>query len=292
MKHIFSLILTLVTSISFGQSPNAFDYCYENKKGICVYSILEKREVTIPVVGSYPCISPNGTEVTFTEDKNEGGRNICVYNLVTKRKKTLNINSQNCYGSVWSPDERFIAYNVIYPGINENWGIAVIDTGNHKPVDIIKPTNYNHIGYYSPTWSSDSKKIIFHNMDSIFIFDLNGTLQKKYRIKEFIASSSAKCILTPDEKKIVFETSVEEPDLWGLNESPSAIFIYDIINKTSKRITPVNYNCFEPFLFGEKIYFNGYAPGSKIGNIYSLDLYGNNFKTEFKDCRTFTAKRK
>jgi Tol biopolymer transport system component len=292
MRYLFSLILTLFTSISFGQAPDTFDYCYENKKGIYVYSISEKREIKISVVGSYPYISPDGTEVTFTESTKEGGRNICVFNLATRRKKVLNINSNNCFSSVWSPDGRFIAYNVIYPEINNNWGIAVIDTGNHKPIDIIKPINNKHIGFYSPSWSADSKKFLVHNMDSIFIFNLEGTLQEKYWIKEFAGSSASKCILTSDEKKIVFESSVDELDLWGFNESPSAIFIYDIVNKTSKRITPLSYYCSEPFLLGEKIFFNGYAPQSKIGDIYSIDLNGNNLKTEFKDCWTFSAKRK
>jgi TolB protein len=288
MRLILTLMVLFFIYNSFGQFPQGYDYCYENSKGICVYSIAEKNELVIPITGTWANLSPDGTKITYTGNTKNGERNICIYDLTTKQNKVMNINSQYCFGSVWSPDGHFIAYNVLYKReMNNMWGIAVIDTANHQPIDIAKAKNF-----FSVSWTADSKRILTHDMDTVFVFNLEGKIETKYKIKEFGGSSGDNCIMTPDEKNIVFNAVVDEPDLWDLNDWPSAIFVYDITSKTTKRITPAGYCCLGPYLVGDRIFFDCFPPKSTIRDIYSCDLEGNNLKLELNNCSSFSARRK
>jgi TolB protein len=290
MRFHLLVLITCSNFITLGQSSNIFNYCYENKKGICVYSLAISKEFVTTIIGEWPCISADGKEITFTQNLKGGDRCICVMNLTTNKIKVLNTNSTGCFGSVWSPDGRFISYNVIYKGENSNWGVAIIDTGNHYPIDIIKPGIKEKVGYFFPTWSADSKYILAHSLDTLFIFNLKGEVQEKIRIKEFCGSSASKFLLLADNKRIVFDSFVDDLDSWGFGESPSAIFIYDILSKKTTRLTPKGYCCIFPVLSGEKIYFDCYPPKSKIRDIYSIDLNGNNFKMKLKNCWGFSVR--
>jgi len=170
-------IFICCTFITHAQIPKVFDYCYQNKKGICVYSLETKNELVISIKGDFPYISPDGKEITFTQNINGGGRNICTMNLTTNEIKVLKINSQSCFGSVWSPNGYFIAYNVIYKGENTNWGVAIIDTGNHKPINITSKGINEKFGYFSPTWSANSEFILAQNLDTLYIFNLKGKVK-------------------------------------------------------------------------------------------------------------------
>lgn len=279
--------LATFLNISFSQVPTRFDYCYENKKGICVYSKKFKKEIVTPIKGSWASLSPNGTEITYTQSLKNGDRNICIYSLNNSKNTILSVNSSHCYGSVWSPDGQYIAYNVLYDrNMNENWGISIIDSGNHQPIDVAFSK-----GFYSPSWTSDGKKILTHDMNTVFLFNLNGEIDTTYKIKEFGGSSAEECILTPDNEKIVFDATVDEPDSWHFGERPSAIFVYDIKSQKTIRISPVGYCCLSPHLDGNKIYFECLTPNSLIRNICSMDVDGKNFRIEFRDCSSFSISK-
>jgi Tol biopolymer transport system component len=157
MKKYLIPVILLFQGLACGQVIKSYDYCYENNKGICVYSTGNKEEVKTIAVGTSPCLSPDGRELSYTDNENNLNRNICILNLTTNHKKTLNVKSKLCFGSVWSPNGRYIAYQVLYAGDKNGWGVAIIDTNNEEPIDIAK--GRDNFKYYSPTWTADSKNI-------------------------------------------------------------------------------------------------------------------------------------
>lgn len=285
MKYFSIAILFQITTFLSAQIQT-YDYSYISKKGICVYSTQLQKEVLISSNVSEPSISPDGTRLL-----NKENGCLCLYNLITGERKILNINSRTCLHPRWSPDSKLISYITLYPNINNLYSLSIIDPNNSQITDIQNPIKIKYAGLNSPSWSADSKKILIHNTDSVYILNLNGTVREKHPLIIPPGYSSDNCILTSDEKKIIYQSFVDDPDLWSLTEPVSAIFIYDLTGNSLKRITPESYSCYNPFLLGEKLYFTAYGPESTKG-IYSIDLNGSNIKIEFKDCRSFSARLK
>jgi Tol biopolymer transport system component len=74
----------------------------------------------------------------------------------------------NIYSLSWSPDSRYIAFWMWYPGvISNNWVLAVLDTSTKKVTDYCISTDPYARGGQSyfgnvkaPLWSPDGKQII------------------------------------------------------------------------------------------------------------------------------------
>ncbi|MFB9843176.1 TolB family protein [Mucilaginibacter ginsenosidivorans] len=285
MKVILILILSCCTSGLCAQ-VRSYDYAYEKKKGICVYSLAGKMEVLV-TRGHDPCISPDGTKLAYTVYSKSGDRTIGVIDLNTKQKTLLHTNSHNCYGPVWSPDGKYIAYHV-FDEQKVNWSIAVIGSANGTPEVITKKQEQ----CYAPAWRSDSESVVAQNLDDIFVFDLSGNIIDDYKVTDVVKgiglSSTDRVLFSQDGKKMIYTCDVDEP---GYDGPPSAAFVYDIGNKTSVRLSPKGYYATGVWLQGDKILFTGGKIQSMVSNVYTVDLDGKNFKLLFANCSNISAKR-
>lgn len=295
------LFFLVWTGILFGQSSKSYDFCYNSENGICVYSVRDKKETLVikNKESADPYLSSDGENIAYTSYCNQAKsicRQISVMNLSTNKKSILETQNDNCFGPVWSPNGRFIAFSSLRetPG-DYNWKVDIFDLKLNK---VFPLTQILKKGCYSPSWSSDSKKVIVQDMDSVYMFDLAGLVTQKYSVKDidtilvYGISSSTTFLLTDDERKMVFESAVfNENDLFWSGEPPTALFIYDAYTKHTKRLTPKGYSCSSPFISGDKILFNVYSPKSKNIEIYSIKLDGTDFKIEFTDRQNITCKR-
>ncbi len=287
MKNIFLLFLTLSALSVCGQSKS-YDYAYMNKKGICVYSSADKSEYLIAKKGQDPYISPDGRKLAYSTFNEKGDRFIAIVDLNTHHKILLNTQNNNSYGPVWSPDGSLIAYNS-FDSKNAKWYIALIDTGNTNP-RILSGQLENS---YVPSWLVNSKNLVVQNLDNVFVVSLSGDIISTYKVSTLSnamgASSSDRFVFTNDNKKIVFSEDVDEP---GESDGPpSAIFIYDIVNKSTLRLSPKGYFADQVFVKGNKILFTASKLNSTIQNVYSVDMDGKNFKILFPGCSSVSAKR-
>ena len=290
MKFIMQLFFLFQVFISNAQAIKSYDYAYKNKKGIWIYSVAAKKEVlALTNFGTDPSISPDGTMLAYTAYSAKGDRSVEIINLSTKKRTPLHTNCNNCYEPVWSPNGQYIAYSAF---INKNWAIAIIDKDNKNMVIITRDLPSTS-GYYSPAFSADSKKIILHNMETVFVMNTTGSVIDKYKISEFKdatgISSSTRFLLSPDETKFIFNSSVNEK---GYDYPPNAIFVHQISNKSSLRISPKNFSCFKPILKDGMILFSAVKGHSKITDIYSMGIDGENMQTVFRNCSDFTSKLK
>jgi len=270
----------------YSQSKS-YDYCYVNKKGICVYSLMDKKEYLVVKKGTDPCISPDGTKVAYTSMLNGIDRVINVIDLNTKKITKLNTNSINCYGAMWSPDGKYIAYNV-FNLEKSRWYIAIIDAANTS----FKILTEQLEQCYAPTWSADSQAVVIQNIDNVHIFDLSGNINNTYKVSDITKtlgpSSSDRFVLTPDRKKIVFSTEVDEP---GYEEGPpTAVYAYDIASRSTVRLSPKGYYGRGVIIKNNKVLFSGGKVTSTIENTYTVDLDGKNLKVLFPNANTISAK--
>jgi len=158
MKHI--LIPLLFIGIIAAAQPKTYDYAYMNKKGICVYSVANKLERLVDAKGQDPCISPDGRKLAFTWSNKAGDRFIAVIDLATNKKAIFNTHNNNCYGPVWSPNGKYIAYNA-FNVEKSDWSIAIIDSGNTSTKLLTASLQQS----FSPTWTSDSQNVVVQNME-------------------------------------------------------------------------------------------------------------------------------
>jgi len=293
MKNSLTLLFVLLGSIVYGQNK-VYDYAYMNKNGICVYSIVDKKEYPIIKMGLNPCISPDGKKVAYTAYNKKNERFIAVMDIDTKKSIILNTKSNNCYGPVWSPDGKFIAYNV-FDDKRKDWSVAIIDTNKISA----KVTTLPFGKCYMPTWSYDSKNVVVQNMKNVFIMDISGKIISTVSIKDIdngIAeltkdvgpSSSDRFIFTNYNKNIVFTSEVNEPD--GDDGPPTSVFIYDIIHKSTLRLSPKGYFAQHIVIKGDKILITAAKIKSSTAGIYTVDMDGKNFKMLLPNCSEISAK--
>jgi Tol biopolymer transport system component len=215
---------------------------------------------------------------------------------LTSGKTTLLNPCKHCYGPVWSPDGEHIVYND-FDG--DQWYILLLDFDAKTALAGLPRALLMTGGFYSPTWSDDGKKILVQNMKSVFIVDFFGRIMDSIpiaRLREAPApTSSSRYLLTRDETSIIFDMEV---DASSIDDSPSAIYVYNRETQQTRKVSPEGYDCFHPVLKSDRIFFSGWKVGDPevdhktfVGNIYSLAIDGSDFRLEYKNRRDFSYKR-
>jgi Tol biopolymer transport system component len=295
LKACYLLIVVLLFSACRLHKKKSYDYSYySNGTALVLFSVNDNRATRIDLHGDAPRLSPDGTELAYTDSSN-GNRRIAVLDLDNDKLSILDSGCTNCYGPVWSPDGDHLAYNYCHDS-GCNWSIAVIGMDNQPPV-IVSRNTITKLGAFSPSWSGDGKKIIFQDMETVHIVDLKGDSIKNIPIGNLLSdplpSSDAQFVLSGDESKLIFNMEVD--DSLSDEEPPSALFAYDMHLQKAIRLSPKGYNCGKPSLKDGKVFIEAERRQSDKrrsdkNNVYSVDLDGKNWKTEFKNRSDFTFK--
>ncbi len=287
MRTLFSILLLCVGYSGIAQNANSYDYCFTNGKGILLYSKTDKKESLVIKNANNPSLSPDGTKIACTLNSSKGDRQVVIVDIATRKTTIMNTGSLNCYAPVWSPDGQYLAYNVY---LNSVWYIAIIDKDNHAPFVLTRDVK-GGMGSFAPSWTSDSRKVLVQNTETVFVLNLKGNILEKYLISTLIdksdGSSSSTFVLSKDEKKIVFDNGVDEK---GYEGPAPAVFVYDKTMKSTSQISPKGYHCTQFYLKRDKVFFAASKGKSNITNVYSMDMDGKNLKLEYSNCWEFSIR--
>jgi len=282
------LFLVLFISDAFGQNKS-YDYCYETgPANFRLYSLADKKEY--PILKSKNSISdaslsPDGKKVVCVFYPNITKSLMAIIDLNTKRKIVLSTHGIDCDELLWSPNGKLIAYRVWNEKLKKR-DIAIINADNtgrkvltHKLPEI-----------WGVSWTSDSKRIIASDLDSVFIIDLKGNVTNIYKTSDIAKTSwGKKFVLTEDGKKIVLLRHVDETV--NLTGGSSAVFVYDMLTKKNFRISPKGYDFKNIIIHNNKILASGEKASSTPNfGIYSIDLDGKNFKLFFPNALDISLK--
>jgi tricorn protease len=162
-----------------------------------------------------------------------------------------------------SPDGKWIAFSAEYSGSRQ---IYVMPSEGGTPRQL---TYYNDVGIMPPRggfdyivmdWTPDSRKVLIRanrtpfqeRMGKYYLVSLEGGLEEPLQIPEVGFGS-----FSPDAKKICYTPISREFRTWKRTKGGRAqdVWIYDLENNTSKRITTFVGTDQHPIWYGNKIYF-------------------------------------
>jgi Tol biopolymer transport system component len=297
MRQILTLMILFISSFCFGQNSSKikYDLAYQKGSEICIIRFEDKKELKL-TEGADPAISPDGYKLAYTKSSGSGistfKRFIVVLDLNTKVEAELSISNINYYGASWSPDSKYIAFNIwITP---PKWQVGIINLENSE-VKIFK-TN-SELGIYQPTWSSDSKSIFAHDMSKVFKYDLSGKLLDSISVQNTFGenhyiTSSTKFLYTSDNKHIIFNCGTNE-FMEGVDGPVEAIFAYNTKSKNTIRLSPQKMYASDPVIESDNnIIFSGSKENEKSNCIYRFDFLSNQLNLVIKNARRLTISKK
>jgi Tol biopolymer transport system component len=286
MKHLILSILIITILVSCKETPG-YNLAYE--LGGKVYAT--NRDTTIKKSFSNvtnPCISPDGKSLAVTKYSKTGSRSIIIIDLKSMKETQLEVKNENYYGPSWSPDNKYITFNIF---INNNWTIGLVNSKN-AGFTFVETTN--KFGLFSPTWMNDGKHFVCHDMRKIFIFDLQCNPTDSIDIEQsmgnsYFIGSNSKFLFTSDRKSIIFNCGIDEfmKDVEGPVE---AIFSLNLASNSIKRLSPKGLYSTDPFIETDNnILFTGSKENEHNSNIYRTSFTKGGLDLVIKNAMTPSA---
>lgn len=274
---------------------------YEKLGVIYKYNLNTKSEEKL-FEGYQQSISPDGNNIAFTDtDEKTGGRFISIYNINSKNMTRLkSIPGDNSYFLRYSPDGKYLTFN---HWTENEWQIAIASVDDKTFKILTKNKVKNVSGFYSPTFTSDSKSIITHDMSNIFEFSLDGEVMNIFPIdkidpdKKVFMSSASTVWYDKNNFALIFDCETEN-EFGGTYENQNRIYRFDIAKNSLTKVSPDEYSATNPavsFTDG-KIFFNAFTKDDVVKktdgdmeyfeinySIYSTDIKGDKFSFLLKN---------
>jgi tricorn protease len=184
----------------------------------------------------------------------------------------------------FSPDGKWIAFSGEYSGSRQ---VYIMSSAGGVPKQL---TYYNDVGELPPRggfdhipldWTPDSKKVLIRanrtpygdRNGKYFLVSIEGGLETPLQVPEAGFGT-----LSPDGKRIAYTPRHREFRTWKRYKGGNAqdIWIYDLVNDTSERITNFMGTDQHPIWYKDKIYF--VSDRDLILNFWSYDLKTKVFK--------------
>jgi TolB protein len=247
--------------------------------------------------GDWPEISPDGARIAFNTEgdaKNRPGpeRHIAIVDTISGKVTVLpNIPGDNCFGPVWSPGGKQLAFSIMANGA---WhlGLVNIDGSGFR---LVKNAELKPEAFGAPEWARDGKSIFCHDLDNIYQVDLDGNVLKKWALATILTDASMnsgdRLSVSPDGHALLMDvdcSSEHERKNW---DGPQpAIEKLDLRADKAVRITGKDDFVWEPFWLSDSEFLCIMQKEKENEpSIYRMSVDGKNPKLLVKHARTPTA---
>jgi dipeptidyl aminopeptidase/acylaminoacyl peptidase len=207
---------------------------------------------------------------TVISSSQDFARFIVIVDLESKKISKLNVPNNNYYEPSWSPDCKYISFNVLD---SNNWQVGLINLEN-SDFRIIKTDSF--FGLSGATWTNDSKNIIASS-SNLFKFDLEGNIVDTIDLRKKLGNKcdcvvGAKNLYTANSDYLVFDCGMPE-GMKNVDGPVIALFAYNFKTNELNRLTPKGMYV-QDFDLGRdnKIIFTGSRENDKYSNIYQVNL--------------------
>jgi TolB protein len=291
-RLIFSLCVVAVTLANAGPRKIA----YEHDENIFVADTDGSHAKKV-ATGALPAISPDGTAIAFNTEgdaKNRPGpeRRIAVVDLATGKTTVLkDIPSDNCFGPVWSPDGKELAFMIM---ADEKWQFGLVNADG-SGFRFLKNPELTSDGLGGQEWARDGKSIFCHDLDKIYQIDLEGNFVNKWELAKILTDASMnsnnRLSVSPDGKTLLMDVDCggeHERDNW---DGPQpAIEKLDLGAEHAVRVTGKNDFIWEPFWLSATEFLCVLQKANEgEASIYRMSIAGKNPKLVVKHAHTPTA---
>ena len=295
-KRIISETFLIVLSATAVFGASSREIAYEHGANIYVAD-LDGNHAKKVATGALPAISPDGTHVAFNTEgdaKNRPGpeRHIATADVATAKVTVLkDIPSNNCFGPVWSPDGKQLAFMIM---ADKKWQIGLVNADG-SGFRLVKNPELNSDGLGGLEWSRDGKSIFCHDLDNLYQIDLDGNVWKKWELAKILAeagmNSGDKLSVSPDGKSLLMDVDCgAEHERKSWDGPQPAIQKFDLGGEKAIRVTGKNDFVWEPFwLSDNKFLCIMQKENEKEPSIYEMSIDGKNAKLLVKHARTPSA---
>jgi TolB protein len=247
--------------------------------------------------GALAEISPDGTRVAFNTEadaKNRYGpeRHIAVADVANGKVTVLpNIPSDNCFGPVWSPDGKQLAFSIM---ADKAWQLGLVNVDG-SGFRFVKNAELRPEAFGAPEWARDGKSIFCHDLDNIYQIDLDGKVLKKWEIAKILTDASMnggdRLSVSPDGKALLMDVDCgAEHERKDWDGPQPAIERLDLSGDKAVRVTGKDDYVWEPFwLSANEFLCIMQKENERQPSIYRMSLDGKNPKLLVKHARTPTA---
>jgi TolB protein len=288
----------LFVCLAFSALANAAPQkmAYEHGENIFIADVDGTHAKKI-AVGALPEISPDGTRVAFNTEgdaKNRPGpeRHIAIADIASGKVTVLpNIPSDNCFGPVWSPDGKQLAFSIM---ADKAWqlGLANADGSAFR---FVKNAALRPEAFGAPEWARDGRSIFCHDLDNIYQIDLDGNVLKKWELAKILTDASMnggdRLSVSPDGKALLMDVDCgSEHERKNWDGPQPAIEKLDLSADKAVRVTAKDDFVWEPFwLSANEFLCIIQKEKENQPSIYRMSLDGRNPKLLVKHARTPSA---
>jgi TolB protein len=247
--------------------------------------------------GAWPEISPDGTRVAFNTEgdaKNRPGpeRHIAIADVVSGKFNVVpNIPGDNCFGPVWSPDGKQLAFSIM---TDDAWHLGVVNADG-SGFRLVKNAELKPEAFGAPEWARDGKSIFCHDLDNIYHIDLDGNILKKWELSKILTDASMnsgdRLSISPDGTALLMDVDCgSEHERKNWDGPQPAVERLDLDAEKAVRITGKDDYVWEPFwLTANEFLCIMQKENENQASIYRMSLDGKNPKLLVKRARTPTA---
>jgi TolB protein len=247
--------------------------------------------------GDWPEISPDGTRVAFNTEgdaKNRPGpeRHIAIADVATGKFTVVpNIPSDNCFGPVWSPDGKHLAFSIM---TEHAWHLGFVNTDG-SGFKLVKNADLKPEAFGAPEWARDGKSIFCHDLDNIYQIDLDGNVLRKWELSKILTdagmNSGDRLSISPDGNSLLMDVDTgSEHERKNWDGPQPAIEKLDLSADKAVRITGQDDYVWQPFwLTANEFLCIMQKENENQASIYRMSLDGKNPKLVVKHARTPSA---
>ena len=249
------LIIALFLCVALAALSNAAQrkIAYEHGENIFVAD-LDGTHAKKIAAGALPEIAPDGTRIAFNTEgdaKTRPGpeRHIAIADVASGKVTVLpNIPSDNCFGPVWSPDGKQLAFMIM---ADKRWQLGVVNADG-SGFGILKNPELNSDGLGGPEWSRDGKSIFCHDLDKLYQIGLDGNILKKWELSKILTDASMnsgdRLSVSPDGKALLMDVDCgSEHERKNWDGPQPAIEKFELSADKAVRVTGKNDFVWEPF---------------------------------------------
>jgi TolB protein len=295
-KKILIPTLLILLTLNAVLLAAARKIAYEHGENIFVAD-LDGSHAKKVATGALPAISPDGTRVAFNSEgdaKNRPGpeRKIAVVDLLSGKTTVLKETpSDNCFGPVWSPDGKQLAFSI---WANETWRLGLVNADG-SGFHFLKNAELKSDAFGAPTWARDGKSIFCHDLDNLYQVDLNGNVLKKWELAKVLTeagmNSNDRLSVSPDGNALLMDVDCGAEPVRKDWEGPQpAVQKLDLTADKAVRITGKNDFVWEPFWLSPNEFLCVLQKEKEDEpSIYRMSIDGKNPKLVVKHARTPSA---